>query len=162
MWGGVPPFIPPCFFVAWYSIKHTSFYLTFYIVYIYFKRWYKAVCYPSPQLRGGGGCSGSARWGLKPSMGMLHVCIPAPAFTTQMNPKEIHFTDFRRFNSGQQVMTFMQYTVLIVMVEHGKWKWSLQHYISLLGFKFTQGTLWSLILKFTIFPLCLWNMTNTS
>jgi hypothetical protein len=50
----------------------------------------------------------------------LHVCNPAPAFTMPMNAKEIHFTDFRRFNSGQQVMTFMQYTVLIVMVEHGK------------------------------------------
>ena len=73
-------------------------------------------------------------------MGILHVCIPAPTFTTPMSPKEIHFTDFRRFSSGQH-LSFIQHTVLTVMVECGKWKWSLQHYISLLKFKFTHGTL---------------------
>jgi len=55
-----------------------------------------------------------------PSMGILHVCIPAPAFTTPMSPKEIHFADFRRFISGQHIMTLIQYTVLRVTVECGK------------------------------------------
>jgi hypothetical protein len=49
-------------------------------------------------------------------MGILHICIPVPAFTTPVSPKEIHFTDFWRFISGQQVMTLIQYTVLTVMV----------------------------------------------
>jgi len=70
---------------------------------------------------GGGGGGAAQVWQDEgPSMGILHVCIPAPEFTTPVSPKEINFTDFWRFISGQEVMRLIQYAVLTVMVEHGK------------------------------------------
>ena len=75
--------------------------------------------------------------------------------------KEISFTGLWRFIWGKQLMSLIQYAVLTVTVGRGKWKRSLQYYISLLNFKFTREIFWSLISKFTIFSACPWDMINT-
>ena len=76
-------------------------------------------------------------------------------------PQKINFTDFWWFIVGKQVMSLIRHTVLTVLVECGKWKRSLQYYISLLKFKFTRETLCSVISKFTILSVRLWSIINT-
>jgi hypothetical protein len=118
-------------------------------------------CYHSSRLRGGGGGGGQLRFGEMRSHPQWEYCVEV--FRRQHSlyqcvPKEIRVTDFWWFISGKQVMSLIQYTVVTVVVERGKWKRSLQYHNSLLKFKFTLETLWSQILKFTIFPARLWNM----
>jgi len=148
--GDIPPFL---LISLWHGFQLSTHHFTFPFTYFIYALRDSTKQFVTLHV----GCIGG--WGaaqvrqdeVLPSMGILHVCILLPAFTTPMSPKEIHFADFRRFTSGQQVITLIQYTVLTVIVERGRWKWSLHHYISLLKFKFTHGTFWSLILKFTIF-----------
>jgi hypothetical protein len=100
-----------------------------------------------------------------PSMGIIRVSggIPETTFTSPVSPhkkKKIHsFLEIYLRQTGKSIHS-AHYAD-----SHGtagKWKGSLQYYISLFSFKFTRENFWALILRFTNFPARLWNVINTS
>jgi hypothetical protein len=97
-----------------------------------------------------------------PSMGIVCGGNPTTAFISPMLPKEICFTDYlvNLFQVNGNVISSIHCAYSHSRVEQVTE--SLQYYIALLKCKFTSETLWSLMSKFTIFLVRLWNVMNTS
>ena len=98
-------------------------------------------CYHSTRLHGRSN-SLSTRWFLTLNGNTAWRNPSASIHFTNEFPKKYVSLISLRFISGKQIMSLIQYTVLGVMAEGGKWKRSLHYYISLLEFKFTRENLW--------------------